>query len=88
MTVIQNSPIDVVRTVVHPLVSSMYLKKDLSDDRCPENVLVIETNFHQQDGVDHNSDSYLMDLLIDLQDLKDKAEKEIGTVTRVDIRRH
>jgi hypothetical protein len=82
-----SAPIDVVKTVIHPLVKSMYLKKGISS-ASPENVLVIETNFNQQDGIDHDSDSYLMDLLIDLQDLKDRAEKEIGAVSRVDIRRH
>lgn len=88
MRTMTNFNTDVVRTVVHPLVRSMYLKKDISSYFQPENVLVIETNFDPQEGVDHDSDSYLMDLLIDLQDLKARAEKEIGAVTRVDIRRH
>lgn len=78
--------VDVIKTVVHPLVHSMYLKKDYHAGHVGENILVIETNFHQQDA--SNDDTYLVDLLIDLQDLKDKAEKEIGTINRVDIRQH
>lgn len=82
--------IDVIRTVTHPLVRSIYMKKDYHLDRDADNILVIETNFEQQtNGNDtDNFDSYLVDLLIDLQDLKDQAEKEIGAVDRVDIRRH
>lgn len=82
--------IDVIRTVTHPLVRSIYMKKDYHHDRNAENILVIETNFAQQEAdSDHETfDSYLVDLLIDLQDLKDQAEKEIGAVDRVDIRRH
>ena len=86
MTPARSPSVDVIKTVVHPLVRSMYLKQDLDAGHAGETVLVIETNFTQQDMT--NDDSYLVDLLIDLQDLKDKAEKEIGTINRVDIRRH
>ncbi len=82
--------IDVVKTVTHPLIRSMYMKKDYHhDNRHPESILVIETNFEQQSPGDHEHfDSYLVDLLIDLQELKDQAEREIGAVDRVDIRPH
>ena len=82
--------VDMIKTVTHPLVRSIYMKKGYSQQRHSENILVIETNFEQQqDGPDHeNFDSYLVDLLIDLQDLKNQAEKEIGVVDRVDIRQH
>ncbi len=86
MTSAISPSVDVIKTVVHPLVRSMYLKKDLEAGHAGENILVIETNFTQQDVT--ADDTYLVDLLIDLQDLKDKAEKEIGTINRVDIRRH
>ena len=86
MTPARSPSVDVIKTVVHPLVRSMYLKQDFEAGHAGETVLVIETNFTQQDMT--NDDSYLVDLLIDLQDLKDKAEKEIGTINRVDIRRH
>lgn len=79
-------PVDVIKSVMHPLVRSMYLKKDLHAGHVGENILVIETNFTQQEA--SNDDTYLVDLLIDLQDLKDKAEKETGPIDRVDIRRH
>lgn len=81
--------VDVIRTVTHPLVRSIYMKKDFSRDRRhADNILVIETNFTQQQDDHEDFDSYLVDLLIDLQDLKNQAEKEIGLVDRVDIRRH
>ena len=81
--------VDVIRTVTHPLVRSIYMKKDYSRDRHhADNILVIETNFTQQQDDHEDFDSYLVDLLIDLQDLKNQAEKEIGLVDRVDIRRH
>ena len=78
--------VDMIKTVVHPLVHAMYSKKDYHEGHEGENILIIETNFNRQDI--SNDDSYLVDLLIDLQDLKDKAEKEIGPVNRVDIRQH
>lgn len=86
MTHVHTPSVDVIKTVAHPLVRSMYLKHDLNEGHQGEAVLVIETNFAQQDVT--GDDSYLVDLLIDLQDLKDQAEKEIGTINRVDIRRH
>lgn len=80
---------DVIRTVSHPLVRSIYAKKDFSTPDPDDNVLVIETNFEQQSMADHdNFDSYLIDLLADLQELKEQAEKEVGTISRVDIRTH
>lgn len=83
--------VDMVRTIAHPLVKSAYTKKDFSNsDRHHESsVLVIETNFNSSDKHETGDfDTYLIDLLADLQELKDQAEKEIGTVSRVDIRHH
>lgn len=81
--------VDVIKTVTHPLVRSIYMKKDFSRyHRHADSILVIETNFAQQNDQHDDFDSYLVDLLIDLQDLKNQAEKEIGLVDRVDIRRH
>lgn len=81
--------VDVIKSVTHPLVRSIYMKKDYSRDHDhADNILVIETNFAQQSDTHEDFDTYLVDLLIDLQDLKNQAEKEIGLVDRVDIRRH
>lgn len=77
--------------ITHPLVSSIFLKKDYSGDasRYHEDVLVIETNFnHNAADNDEAFDSYLVELLSDLNDLKIQAEEKIGKFDRVDIRTH
>ena len=76
-----------LKTIRHPLVSSLSLKKDYHDDQA-EDVLVIETNFSQADEDYDTFDSYLTDLLLDLEDLKNKAETCVGKFDRVDIRTH
>lgn len=77
-----------VAGVTHPLIADMYLKKDFSHNN--ENVLVIEArNKRGTDGDDaqHESfDSYLIDLLTDLEDLKKQAERQVGGIDRIDIR--
>lgn len=73
-----------VNAVCHPLVDSMYVKRDAGG----KDILVIETNF-SQDKTDHELyDSYMTELLFDLENLKDIAETKTGTehIDRVDIR--
>lgn len=76
--------------ITHPLISSIFLKKDFSDpSKYHEDVLVIETNFNHNDAEhDEAFDSYLIELLSDLNDLKVQAEEKIGKFDRVDIRTH
>ncbi len=73
--------------VTHPMVASMYLKKDYGRTG-DEDVLVIETNYSQSEEDYESFDSYLMDLLLDLNDLKRQAEDKIGHFDRIDIRPH
>ncbi len=75
-----------LRGITHPLVSSMHMKKDFHG-RDMEDVLVIETAFDADEDFE-TFDAYLMDLLLDLEDLKNKAEQCVGNVDRVDIRSH
>jgi hypothetical protein len=86
-----NTVPQLIKGVSHPLVADMYLKRDNSDQHTPEDVLVIHTTV-TEDGMaesEFNSfDSYLIDLLTDLEDLKAHAEKQIGSFDRVDIRAH
>ncbi len=71
-------------SVTHPLVSSIYLKKDYGRARDSKDVLVIETNF-PNNGSDL-ADSRLSKLLYDLHDLQVQAEEKMGHFDRVDIR--
>ncbi|MCF8495706.1 MAG: hypothetical protein K9G62_03460 [Alphaproteobacteria bacterium] len=80
------SIVDQVSHITHPLVSSLYLKKDPGKRRQGETVLVIETNFSEQEEDHESFDSHLLDLLLDLQDLKDQAESRVGKLDRIDIR--
>jgi hypothetical protein len=70
--------------VTHPLISSIYLKKDYSGRHSSEDVLVIETNFTE--GNDEIYDTCLTRLLGDLHDLQVQAERKIGHFDRIDIR--
>ena len=72
---------------MHPLVRSAYMKKDSTSSR-EEDVLVLETSYKSEDMEFGGFDSYLCDLVSDLQDLKDQAEQQGGSVDRVDIRMH
>jgi hypothetical protein len=76
-----------LNTVSHPLVASMYVKKDYGISGS-EDVLVIETNYSQSEEDYDSYDSYLMTLLGDLRNLKREAEKEVGHIDRIDIRTH
>lgn len=73
-----------INAVCHPLIDAMYVKHGAGG----QDVLVIETNF-SQDKTDHELyDSYMTELLFDLENLKDLAEakSETGHIARVDIR--
>ncbi len=83
--------LDVPRNITgisHPLINEMYMKKDYSNPRGEQNVLVIQAKaHHEEDEYDHESfDSYLVEILTDLNDLKHRAELQIGHFDRVDIR--
>lgn len=80
-----------VSGISHPLVADMYLKKDFgsSNDRQEQDVLVIEArgcDFEDNETEHDAFDSYLIDLLLDLEGLKTQVEEKIGTFDRVDIR--
>lgn len=74
-----------LNTISHPLVASMYLKKDFGDKNhgSQEDVLVIETAFHETTPL---RDAFLTELLFDLQEIHELAEERIGKFDRIDIR--
>ena len=66
-----------VTGISHPMVREIYLKKDFGNGALKhEDVLVIETMPHEPgEDPDHESfDSYLIDILADLDDLKMQAQ--------------
>lgn len=71
-----------VQAITHPLVSSMYLKHAPAG----EDVLIIETNFSQEEEDSEQYEEHLTELLFDLENLKMLAEEKIGKVDRIDIR--
>jgi hypothetical protein len=76
-----------LHSVSHPMVASMYVKKDYGSVG-NEDVLVIETNYSKSEEDYDSFDSYLMELLGDLRDLKRQAEEKVGHIDRIDIRTH
>ena len=74
-----------LKDISHPLVASMYMEKDKRRQNT-EDVLVIEAAFPETESNSDAYDSYLMDLLLDLESLKDQAESRVGKFDRVDIR--
>jgi hypothetical protein len=75
-----------MKTVTHPMIASMYLKKDYHGTDDAEDVLVIKTNYDEYAENYESFDSYLMKLLGDLNDLRTQAEEEVGKFDRIDIR--
>lgn len=80
-----NSVSEKLQDIKHPLVSAMYIIKDEEDGHKMEDVLVIETSFSRKGQTVTSFDSCLMDLLFDLEDLKNEAETKGGRFSRVDI---
>lgn len=73
-------------TSFHPLVSAMHFKKAYGTIQ--ENVVVIETA-HDLDEMEYGArDEYMMNLLADLHELRQQAERKFGKVDRIDIRAH
>lgn len=70
--------------ISHPFISDMYLK---IDQRRNQNVLVIQAKAEREDTEIQLVDPVL-DIITDLEDLKLKAEQQVGHFDRVDIRTH
>lgn len=75
-------------SIVHPLVRSAYMKRSETHDHRQEDVLVLETYAHDENEELCGFDTYLIELLTDLEDLKSQAEQRVGSIDRVDISRH
>ena len=77
-----------IKGITHPLVSSICIRKGVGTGNQQEDILVIDTKFPDDEENKDMFDSYLMDLLADLEELKNQAEKKIGKFDRVDIKTH
>lgn len=69
----------------HPYISKAYLQKDSTTRKHNEDVLVLEACGLNPDEDFESFDSHLVNILLDLQGLKDEAEKKIGHIDRIDI---
>lgn len=75
--------------LTHPLVRDAYVKKAASRSaRRFVDVLVIELLDRGPDREHVGFDSYLCDLVLDLQVLKEQAEQQAGAIDRIDICTH
>lgn len=77
-----------VTGISHPLIADMFLKKDYRNGRRAEDVLVIEAHKHRPSTEHDAFDTYLIDLLTELPDLKNEVERRVGKFDRIDIREH
>jgi len=73
-----------IKGITHPLIADMYLKKDIKN----KNVLVISAHSHEEIDDHEDYDSYLIDLLSDLDVLKSKLEEQNNYFDRIEIRTH
>lgn len=71
----------------HPLVRKAYMKSEASLGKRDEHVLVLDT-YSEEETEFRGFDTYLYDLVTDLQNLKDQAERDGFSVERIDIRTH
>lgn len=71
--------------VTHPMIADMYVKKDYKSKH--SNILVIQTRAIDEDDAVNAAEQDLTDLLLDLEDIKRKAEDKIGKFDSVCIRR-
>mgnify|MGYP001182852498 CR=1 FL=1 len=69
-----------VSGMTHPAIADIYLKSNFGQTR--EDVLVIETNNNSGEDID----PYILDLILDLNDLKKEAQRKVGKFDRIDIR--
>ena len=70
-----------LKDITHPLVTTLYLKEDFGASGTPHSTLVIRTNFNFA-----NDQEPLLDLLEDLDELRDRAREKGARFDHIDIR--
>ncbi len=76
---------EMLNAVTHRLASAIYTKQEVDSESQSHNVLVIKTSFPDADDDYEMFDSYLCELLADLEELKRQAEMSVGDIERIDI---
>lgn len=71
--------------ILHPLVRDAYLKKEVRPNQREEDVLVIEALNQTDEMAFGKFDNSLYDLVVDLKSVKQQAERQAGSIDRVDI---
>lgn len=73
-----------VKGLSHPRIASAFITK-----KADENILILEMHPDMIDAhANHDLfDSYLNEVLMDLEELKRRAEEQAGSVDHIDIRR-
>ena len=77
-----------VTGISHPLVREVYLKKECRTNQQDKSVLIIEARESELEQDHELFDSYLVELLGDLEELKKAVQNKIGVFDRIDIRTH
>ncbi|MGB1077459.1 MAG: hypothetical protein ACPG05_04055 [Bdellovibrionales bacterium] len=72
-------------SISHPLVRDAYVKKEAKPNHVEQDVLVLEMVDDEHEGDTSSFDSYLLDLLIDLESLKHQVQENGTIFHRVDI---
>lgn len=80
---------EIVTGITHPYISGLYLKRRPGRNAGTDNTLVIDTVVQKNGaGNPEQHDKYIMDILLDLQSLKDQVERKVGRISHIDIRCH
>ena len=80
---------EIITGITHPQVAAMYVRHEERGGVKADDVLVIETWPHDEGELEmHGRDEYILDLLLDLQELRAQVEAKAGPVSRIDIRWH
>ena len=78
-----------IRGFSHPLIESVFLKKDSSDNsKNKQNILLVDTIQFDADDDHEMFDSYLIELMDGLKELQAHVEKMGARCDRIDVRSH
>ena len=65
--------------MIHPYIEDIYMKHNAARNDLIDKILVIKTQ---------NNNQAIMSLLADLKSIQKEAEKQLGTIDRIDLTVH